>query len=475
MPCIIPKSTLSSRLQLLDLAARPSGLVRIAADAKARTVHLTARGTTAVLHFAVPTDFVTDDLDMTVPLEPFRKAVPQASQNVRLDPVAGKLSVSSNGQTLAELTPEDDLAELPKLAKGTPSATLPTNFALMAVRALTCASTDRSRPALCGVHLAPDGISSTDGRRLYHLPLPLPLEKPATLPASPLLAKLAAYRWESLALWEPAEGSPRFRLSGDGFDFEDNAIAQPYPKVLSVIPEDSLLDARAKFPPATQTGLCEWGKELKKATHCRFTFSGGHVKAESLDNPAMTLLARCECDCECSILLDLAYLTLGFQLGHDGIRFSRSAPAPLVATGGQGAYVFMPLGRPEQAAGKQSAPRPEQSSQTNPAAEPKAVQPQPETREETPMTTATATAPVPAAAAAARPASSPFITSPVPQQDPLERLTALLSEIRGNLTALENETAEAQRKLRELAVSQRAKERTYQDAVRKLDRIRMAV
>ena len=86
------------------------------------------------------------------------------------------------------------------------------------------------------------------------------------------------------------------------------------------------------------------------------------------------------------------------------------------------------------------------------------------------MTTATATAPVPAA----RPASSPF-TSPVPQQDPLERLTALLSEIRGNLTALENETAEAQRKLRELAVSQRAKERTYQDAVRKLDRIRMAV
>ncbi len=91
------------------------------------------------------------------------------------------------------------------------------------------------------------------------------------------------------------------------------------------------------------------------------------------------------------------------------------------------------------------------------------------------MTTATATAPVPAAAAAARPASSPFITSPVPQQDPLERLTALLSEIRGNLTALENETAEAQRKLRELAVSQRAKERTYQDAVRKLDRIRMAV
>ena len=55
MPCIIPKSTLSSRLQLLDLAARPSGLVRIAADAKARTVHLTARGTTAVLHFAVPT------------------------------------------------------------------------------------------------------------------------------------------------------------------------------------------------------------------------------------------------------------------------------------------------------------------------------------------------------------------------------------------------------------------------------------
>ena len=470
MSCIIPKSTLSSRLQLLEPASKPSGLLRIAADKKAKTVRLTARGNTSVLRFSIPTDFIAENFDLTVQMEPFRKAVAQASQNVRLDPLEGKLSVSSNGQPLAELTPEDDLAELPKLAKGTPSTTLPTNFPLMLVRALACVSTDKSRPALCGVNLAPEGISSTDGRRLYHLPIPLPLAKPLTLPASTLLAKLAAYRWESLALWEPAEGSLRFRLSGEGFDFEDNAIAQPYPKVLSVIPADSLLDAKAEFPPVTQKALYDFAKELKKATHCRFTFSGGHVKAESLDNPAMSLLARAACDCECSILIDLAYLTLGFQLGHNGLRFSRTAALPLVATGGQGAYVFMPLSRPEKAVVQQPTTQPNQSTQSVPSH----PNPQPETKKETHMNTTIATAPMPTTNVS-RPSGSPFITSPVPQQDPLERLTELLATMRTQMTALETGFAEAQRKLREVTVTQKAKERAYQDATRKLARIRLAV
>ena len=90
------------------------------------------------------------------------------------------------------------------------------------------------------------------------------------------------------------------------------------------------------------------------------------------------------------------------------------------------------------------------------------------------MNTATVTAPAPTAAVS-RPSSSPFITAPMPQQDPLERLTALLAEMKNGIAALEGQMAEAQRKLREVTVSQRAKERAYQDATRKLDRIRLAV
>ena len=90
------------------------------------------------------------------------------------------------------------------------------------------------------------------------------------------------------------------------------------------------------------------------------------------------------------------------------------------------------------------------------------------------MNTAIATAPA-STTAVSRPSSSPVITSPVPQQDPLERLTALLAEMKNGIAALEGQMAEAQRKLREVTVSQRAKERAYQDATRKLDRIRLAV
>ena len=93
------------------------------------------------------------------------------------------------------------------------------------------------------------------------------------------------------------------------------------------------------------------------------------------------------------------------------------------------------------------------------------------------MNTAIATTPVHATAQSpvvSRPGNSPF-TAPVPQQDPLERLTELLATMRTNLAALESQMAEAQRKLREVTVTQKAKERAYQDATRKLDRIRLAV
>ena len=90
------------------------------------------------------------------------------------------------------------------------------------------------------------------------------------------------------------------------------------------------------------------------------------------------------------------------------------------------------------------------------------------------MNTAIATAPAPTTTVS-RPSGSPFITSPVPQQDPLERLTELLATMRTQMTALETGFAEAQRKLRDVTVTQKAKERAYQDATRKLARIRLAV
>ena len=86
-----------------------------------------------------------------------------------------------------------------------------------------------------------------------------------------------------------------------------------------------------------------------------------------------------------------------------------------------------------------------------------------------------APAPMPTAPAVSPVVSKPANPSPLVSQDPSERLAALISEMRTNLTTLENQMAEAQRRMRELAVSQKAKERQYADAVRKLERIRMAV
>ena len=83
------------------------------------------------------------------------------------------------------------------------------------------------------------------------------------------------------------------------------------------------------------------------------------------------------------------------------------------------------------------------------------------------------------AAATSAPSPSSAIVPPrtaIPEQnEPLAELAANLNAMREHLDDLNARLAEAGRKIREALVLQRQKERTYQEANRKLERIRMAV
>ena len=471
---LIAKNFLA-RLAVIE-AAKTNDPVRLTSVPKPSSLKLTASGPgpETMLQFTLLTAGVPASFDVVVSRTALKEAIAKAGLTVALEPRESTLAVSSNGTPIAELAVLPD-AESPAPAlmpKDAETATLPTNFTVMLSQAMSCASTDKSRPALNGVNLSAEGIAATDGRQLFHLRLPLRLTRPVTLPRSPVLSKLASSsRWAGLSHWTNGSGKPVFRVMGEDFIWQDAAIDAPYPQVKAVIPDAKLLDTEVRFPPFTAKAICDFAKELKKATQCAVTFSRNFVRFESMDNPAMAMTARAECNAERKVYLDLVFLVQLLQLGHDGIRFSRTSRLPLAGIGGQGTYVFMPLGTPESAsATQQPVSQPSQSTQPV-TSQPK---PQPETKE-THMNTAIATAPAPTTAVSRPATSSPFITAPMPQQDPLERLTALLAEMKNGIAALEGQMAEAQRKLREVTVSQRAKERAYQDATRKLDRIRLAV
>ena len=63
-------------------------------------------------------------------------------------------------------------------------------------------------------------------------------------------------------------------------------------------------------------------------------------------------------------------------------------------------------------------------------------------------------------------------TAPV---NPLDETLASIAAMREQLTNLENRLLEAGRKIKAALVEQRLKERQYVDAVRKLEKIRLAV
>ena len=64
------------------------------------------------------------------------------------------------------------------------------------------------------------------------------------------------------------------------------------------------------------------------------------------------------------------------------------------------------------------------------------------------------------------------VTAPA---NPLDETLASIAAMREQLTNLENRLLEAGRKIKAALVEQRLKERQYADAVRKLEKIRLAV
>ena len=69
---------------------------------------------------------------------------------------------------------------------------------------------------------------------------------------------------------------------------------------------------------------------------------------------------------------------------------------------------------------------------------------------------------------------SPAVASPV-QTNPLDETLASIASMREQLSNLETRLLEAGRKLKSALIEQRQKERLYAEALRKLDRIRLAV
>lgn len=348
------------------------------------------------------------------------------------------------------------------------TAKLPTGFCGFLLQAMQAASTDPTRMSLNGVRVARDGLVGTDGRQLLELPLPIAgLGDSLTMPRSPLYHALRKMRWLRLSAWSE-KGDPYACIEGIGFKLVLKTVAVPFPNYRTVIPAKGCLDVEATFGEDSLEALRNYLRSVQKADCMEVTSMAARVEFNCMDRfvsmPAETTGPTTKSSVHCRP----EYLLRALNMGCTGLAFSSRAHMPIVAKGGVGTYLWMPMaGDTPKAAAFASRPTENTKSNNTPKENPRM----------TPTVTTVPTVPAvyrPMATAPAKPSEQ---TRPaVPQQiDPMTDLSTAVNEMRLQLDSLQSHLLEIGRKLKEASTVQRAKERLYQETARKLERIRMAV
>ena len=168
--------------------------------------------------------------------------------------------------------------------------------------------------------------------------------------------------------------------------------------------------------------------------------------------------------------------------GHRKIELN-DAFGPIVGTGGLGQYIAMPIITKKAQAQNEQESEQNVSAQTDvkPEVQTEQVKPQPVPEStktnNTPHTTSNKDTTKMETNTNTRTVSAPAQTSAQnhePEQNPLDELTANIEAMKAKLKAMFDESATMARKVREVALAQRQKEREYQQTRRTIERIRTA-
>ena len=488
MFCTIAKSILLNALQELKSFNRNMTTVRLTASLKSRKCTVTASSETALLQFELHDAAVNEDADFCVTSEGLKLAS---------SCVTGNRVVLSLGQdSLLEVTDEQHrspsrlatcrsnlvpaIGAIPREAE---SIAVPTNFPTMINKAMLCASTAEERVALQGVSLSAKGIACSDGRQLFHLPLPLPLKSGVILPPLAAFARLSNRHWNSFHFFACKNSSRRkFLLSGEDFRLEGDLIDKEYPNYFSVIPDQRLLDTSFELASESVKPFQSFLKAHKPDVVWNLKTLKGILAISNTENASDSVSLPVSASREgASLNLQNRLLLTLVALGYNGLRFSSRQVQPVMGTGSMGTYVFMPssVDTPPASPAQAStaiAKRPstdvvaqhpvEQTNSTNNSSLPtnsNLITTSNNKEKKTMQTTVNPTS--------VNPTSEPVqnIT------DPIDAITLAFTEMKTNLYNLEIRLQEATRKLKEVVSQHRQQERAYTEATRKLEKIRLAV
>ena len=318
---------------------------------------------------------------------------------------------------------------------------LPASFGELLALAAPVTDRDGARLILRGVNLSSDGITATNGKELLHLPCPLAIPEEVTLPfpLALLTAKPAAPG--VLHLWS-RRNERLFRIEIGGFLWQGKVLSGKFPAWKQVIPSGNALDYSLEFfEPERIITFLKTVPDHEPFHGIELNVTPRGVTLIPVDTPEMSFETEAEflgVQPRAVLVLNKYILLRMLQQRYTKFRAHSDGRMPVVAEGGAGCYVAMPIHL-----------SPKSNPQTNQEAN------KMETNE------------IKETDSRREPANETL--------DPMEELNHGIDELRGKLKLLLDETGVLTRKVKEAVLKQKQKERDFILAKRAIERIKMAI
>ena len=319
---------------------------------------------------------------------------------------------------------------------------LPEKFPELLASAAPIINRNEPRAVLQGVNLSKDGITATDGKQLLNLPCPLKLKESITIPFPSALLAARLHEAGTLAAW--TSGNSRlFQITIGDFIWCGKAPSGNYPNWKQVIPADNALDYSITFhEPKQVIDFLKTVPDHEPYHGIELNVTPEGVSVIPLDYPDMHLEAIADhagVRPRAVLVLNKHILLRMLAQGYCTFRANSDGLIPVVAEGGYGRYLAMPI---------RSIPGKYEKS-----IQPKQEQKKMETTENKVVES----------------------NDPVPAASPLEELSSNVEELRSKLKHLLDESGILIRKVKEVTLLQKQKEREFVQTRRRLERIKMAM
>ena len=325
---------------------------------------------------------------------------------------------------------------------------LPEGFVSLLSEAAQLVNRNEPRVIMRGINLSREGITSTNGRELLNICVPLNVED-FTIPLPLALMQTKAAESGRLYTWSDNLNNG-CRIETEHWTWYAKGLPGNYPNWKQIIPSQKVLVRSVSFLPERgqqlETFLKNVPDQLPHNAVELYQSDPGYLNVRTGEMHT-SIAAEFTGDWNAvSLMLNKHVLLRLLSEGHTKIEMADNR-SPILASGGTGRYVTMPLYQPN--------PKGAIQNQT---------QNQPQT-EETKMETnemKVVSAPVQTAA-----------PKQEPEANPMEELNSAIESFRLKLRIAWDESSVLARKVKEVQIAQKQKERDFIQAKRAIERIRM--